>query len=444
VTVDQGRAPREPGDSIWGRISEELAGTPPDVHALLTTLTQALSRIDAGTWVALVMNPDPATSNMVVFDDAEGAMARYVERLIEAARESGGIPNFGLAQRVIDSGTPIVLSSVPVADLVRGFSPAAESYHATNAPRGAVDAVAVVIVPMRVGATTIGTLGKFDWHHESAPGESEVAWLQAVADRAALALDHARLHLAERRHAERLEAIAGIVQAAGYGQDLRLTLRMIVEQATARFDADAADILLAAAKSNTLVVAARAGFRTSSVERHEIPVDSALSDPNTRPRIRHIADAEPTRQNPRRTMFSIEGFQTRVEVPLRVRDNLIGVLELFKRSMTDWDQQSLDFLETLAGAAAVAIDYTRITASRSGPALPSLGRARRPDLNDLELGIVRLIVEGLTNREISTRLHRSENAIKAQVRRILEKTEAINRTDLAHRAALEGWLEPQA
>jgi len=69
---------------------------------------------------------------------------------------------------------------------------------------------------------------------------------------------------------------------------------------------------------------------------------------------------------------------------------------------------------------------------------------RRPDLSDLELGIVRLIVEGLTNREISARMNRTENTIKAQVRRILEKTEAINRTDLAHRAAMEGWLEPQA
>ena len=443
--MDRERRRREPGDSAWGRISEELAGTPPDVHALLTTLTQSLSRVDAGTWVALATDPDPATSSMVVFDDAEGAMAHYVERLIEAARRSGGTPNFGLAQRVIESGNPIVLASVPVAELIGAFSPAAESYYATNPPPGAIDTVRVVIVPMRVGAATIGTLGRFDWHHQSTPAESDVAWLQAVADRAALALDHARLYLAERRHAERLEAIAGIVLAAGYGQDLRLTLRMIVEHVTVRVGADAADILLAAAGPNTIAVAAKAGFRTSSVERHEIPLDAALSDPTqSRPRIEHMTDSEPTRRNPRRSLFGIEGFHTYVQMPLRVRGELIGVLEMFKRSSADWDQESLDFFETVAGAAAVAIDYTIITAPRSRAAAPGLGRVRRPDLSDLELGIVRLIVEGLTNREISARMNRTENTIKAQVRRILEKTEAINRTDLAHRAAMEGWLEPQA
>ena len=442
--MDRGRRPHEPGDSLWVRIGEELAGTPPDVHSLLTTLTQFLSRADAGTWVALVMNPDPATSSMVVFDDAERGMARYVEKLIEAARDAGGIPNFGLAQSVIDSGNPIVLAGVPVAELIRGFSPAAESYHAANAPPGTVESVGVLIVPMRVGGATIGTLGRFDWHDVSAPGDPEVAWLQAVADRAALALDHARLSVAERRHGERLDAIAGIVQAAGYGQDLRLTLRMIVEQVTARFEADAADILLAAAQPQTVAVAARAGFRTASVERHEIPLDAAMADPtHTRPRVEHMTDSQLTRQNPRRTLFSIEGFQIHVQVPMRARGNLIGVLEMFRRSMSDWDQQWLDFFETFAGAAAVAIDYTIFTAHRESAATQGLGRARRPDLSDPELNIVRLIVEGLTNREISARLGRSENTIKAQVRRILEKTETINRTDLAHRAAVDDWLEPQ-
>ena len=129
-------------------------------------------------------------------------------------------------------------------------------------------------------------------------------------------------------------------------------------------------------------------------------------------------------------------------MPLRVRGNLIGVLEMFKRSSADWDQHSLDFFETLAGVSAVAIDYTIISAPRSRVAPPGHARAGRPDLSDLELAIVRLIVEGLTNREISARVNRTENTIKAQVRRILEKTEAINRTDLAHRAAMEGWLEP--
>ena len=54
--------------------------------------------------------------------------------------------------------------------------------------------------------------------------------------------------------------------------------------------------------------------------------------------------------------------------------------------------------------------------------------------------ILRQIVEGLTNRDIAEKMHRSENTIKFHVRRILEKAGAANRTELARRATREGWL----
>jgi DNA-binding NarL/FixJ family response regulator len=61
-------------------------------------------------------------------------------------------------------------------------------------------------------------------------------------------------------------------------------------------------------------------------------------------------------------------------------------------------------------------------------------------MSDLEVEILRLIVEGFTNRDISQQVHRSENTIKFHVRRILEKAGAANRTELARRATREGWL----
>jgi len=440
--VEEGR---RPGDSVWAQISDELASTRPDVHALLTTLTQILSRVGAGTWIALVMNPDPTTSRLVVADDAEHAMAAYVEKLIAAASQGGGTPTFGLAQSVIESGHPVFIERITLGELIAGLSPAAEDYHAANPPPIGMDAARLLIVPMRAGGAIIGTLGIFAWHRESRLGEADLPWLQAIADRAGLALDHARLYSAERTQVERLGVISGIVLTAGYVQDLRLTLRVIVEQVTTRLAADAADILLVNAQEKALAVAARAGFRTSSVEHYHLPIDSELSDlAHSRVRIEHVTDTEAARRNPRRSLFGIEGFQTYVQIPLRARGDFVGVLEMFNRSPVEWDQQSLDFLETLAGIAAVVIDYAILTAPRGSVAPRAFARSPRSDLNDLELSIVRLIVEGLTNREISARVHRSENTIKAQVRRILEKTEAVNRTDLAHRAALEGWLEPRA
>jgi len=87
---------------------------------------------------------------------------------------------------------------------------------------------------------------------------------------------------------------------------------------------------------------------------------------------------------------------------------------------------------------ALAIDYAAVAGASDGGRAPL--REPRPSLSELELAIMRLIIEGMTNRDISAQVHRSENTIKFHVRRILEKTGAANRTELAHRATREGWL----
>lgn len=46
---------------------------------MLGTATAALSRVRAGTWVALVMNHDPSTSMVVTADDTNPKVAAYVD-----------------------------------------------------------------------------------------------------------------------------------------------------------------------------------------------------------------------------------------------------------------------------------------------------------------------------------------------------------------------------
>lgn len=124
-------------------------------------------------------------------------------------------------------------------------------------------------------------------------------------------------------------------------------------------------------------------------------------------------------------------------VQLHAGNRLVGVLELFKRVPFVWGS-ALDFFDTLGGLVGVAIDYA------SAPT-PEVTRDRtagspRPALSDLELQMLRLIVEGFTNRDIAQQVHRSENTIKFHVRRILDKTKTANRTELARRATRENWL----
>jgi putative nucleotidyltransferase with HDIG domain len=55
-----------------------------------------------------------------------------------------------------------------------------------------------------------------------------------------------------------------------------------------------------------------------------------------------------------------EGFVSAYAVPLVVKGEMQGVLQIFQRAELQLDEEALDFLETLAGQAAIAIDNTRL------------------------------------------------------------------------------------
>ena len=58
---------------------------------------------------------------------------------------------------------------------------------------------------------------------------------------------------------------------------------------------------------------------------------------------------------------------------------------------------------------------------------------RAPQLTDREREILRLLFEGLTNREMGARLHLSPLTIRNYVSQLLQKFEARNRTQLLAR-----------
>jgi GAF domain-containing protein/DNA-binding CsgD family transcriptional regulator len=293
---------------------------------------------------------------------------------------------------------------------------------------------------MRFGGATIGTLGIFDWRQESKLSQPDVALMQPVADLVALSLEHARLVAASRDQVERLAVLGGIALAFRYGQDLRLTLRVVVDQVWSRLRVDAADLLLVSEQGNQLFVAVSAGFHSPTMPDYRLGIDPESSGPaRSRPHVEYAADPDHMGRTSRKSLFAREGFQTFISVPLHARNKMVGVLEMYNRSTVEWDHDWLDFFESLGAIAGVAIDYAALSSAPDTGVRGGTGMAR-PDLSDLEVEILGLIVEGFTNRDISLQVHRSENTIKFHVRRILEKAGAANRTELARRATREGWL----
>ena len=418
-------------------LNTALASAPLGIQSILSAATSLLSRLVPGTWMALVMDPNPETSRVVVADDPDRKMAEYVDTYIAAIDRPNRAPTTGWSQQVIESGNPILRKGMALDELLAMVSTAGQAFMRINPPPGGPREVDFLMVPMRVGGATVGTLSIADWKHRDVVTESDVEWVQAAADRIALSVELARLADAAQNDALRLDLVRSIGLAFRQRQDVALVTRVVVEQITSRLEVDAADVLLLAEGANEMVLNATAGFRSPLPAGSRVPLSSLGLNRDWEPSVEYLSDVDRHGHNPRGTHLAREGFQTLVSVKLHARNRLLGLLELYNRSLVEWDQAWLDFYDTLGVLVGVAIDQS---AAATTEVREKTGRAPRPDFSGLELDILRLIVEGLTNRDIAEQVHRSENTIKFHVRRILERTGVSNRTELARRATREGWL----
>jgi len=91
-----------------------------------------------------------------------------------------------------------------------------------------------------------------------------------------------------------------------------------------------------------------------------------------------------------------------------------------------------------------------ITPATAARIIEELGRGDRAvsggqdRLTERELDVLRLVTEGLRNKEIAERLKISGNTVKFHLGNILGKLHATSRTELAARALQEGIVSPKA
>jgi len=238
--------------------------------------------------------------------------------------------------------------------------------------------------------------------------------------------------------------VRSVLLAIGSSQDLRLTLEVIVEQATAKLKADAADILLLDEGRTEMAVATSIGFQSASIPNQRFRVDPARIDASMlRDRDRIMTEPMGIGREQRLSLFARECFHSYVAVPLVARNNFQGVLEAFHRSKLEPDQEWFDFLSALANVAAIAVDNAAMVRRLHIEDLAEPSREKHssvPEMSRLEQQILQLAVEGRTNRQISGEVHLSQNTIKFHIRQILQKTGVANRTELAHVATRQGWL----
>ncbi|MCR4433167.1 MAG: GAF domain-containing protein [Caldiserica bacterium] len=185
---------------------------------------------------------------------------------------------------------------------------------------------------------------------------------QAFAHQAAAALENTRLFEETHRRLAHITALRNIDMAITGSLDLRVTFNVALDEIVNQLKIDAASILRLDPYTQTLEYAAGRGFRTRAIEQSRLRLgEGHAGRAALERRIVHIPNLlETGRDFLRADLLKGEGFMTYFAAPLIAKGRVLGVLEIFHRSPLEGNDEWLNFLETLAGQTAIAIDNTRL------------------------------------------------------------------------------------
>jgi PAS domain S-box-containing protein len=165
---------------------------------------------------------------------------------------------------------------------------------------------------------------------------------------------------------ERQRSLTTIEGAITSSLDLTMTLSVFIEQVMSQLRPHAAAVLLFDAAHQELTFAAERGFRSNRITKVTVRAGQSLAGTVIQKR-EHIIIADLDRSDGRyptpegysfKNAFMVreEGFHAYVGVPLLVKGQVKGLIEIFHRSPFEPDREWLDFLESLSHKAAIAID----------------------------------------------------------------------------------------
>lgn len=175
--------------------------------------------------------------------------------------------------------------------------------------------------------------------------------------------------ISERKEAEkraqrqlyRLAGLRAIDMAISSSLDLRLTLSVLLDQVTSQLGVDAAAVLLLNPHSLTLECGAARGFRTAARQHVRLRLgEGHAGHAALERRIVRVRDLGDAARLAADLPPADEGFVAYFALPLAAKGQAKGVLEIFHRSPLDPDAEWLDYAQTLAGQAAIAIDSATV------------------------------------------------------------------------------------
>lgn len=251
--------------------------------------------------------------------------------------------------------------------------------------------------------------------------ELETRLLRAVSDITANALQRAELHMQTQEHLRRLTVLHEIEMAVGASFDLDLTFDILLDRIVNHLDIDAADIYLFEPPLQRLKWAGGYGFSRRETPQIYLRLGEGLAGKAAyQRRVIALTDINHAPEYIQLRGLENEKFKTYYAIPMIIKGELQGVLEIFYRRIIHATQTWEDFLLTLAAQAALAIDNANL-----------FNRARRSSV-ELELAYDATIQgwsDALELRDMETEGH-ARRVTEATVR--LAREMGIPQQELVH------------
>ena len=186
--------------------------------------------------------------------------------------------------------------------------------------------------------------------------EDEVELLQLVGDRAALAIEHARLFEAERAARERIEHVQAVTDAALAHLEVNELLRVLLPRIRDILRTDTCAVLLLDEETNELVARAALGIEEEVGVR--IPLGAGFAGRvavEARPIVIDV-DEYPI-YNP---ILRQKHLKSMVGVPLLVRGASLGVLHVGTLTPRKFTRDEVELLQIVSERVAIAIERAQL------------------------------------------------------------------------------------
>jgi len=204
---------------------------------------------------------------------------------------------------------------------------------------------------------SLGVIGLFS-KEKNAFTEEDENDVATLANNLAIAIENCKNQEQVKKQLTRISTLHNIDIAINSSMDLHITLNFFIKQVTTQLKVDAADILLSHIYSPNFEFSAGIGFTSELIENNNIRSGRSPDKLVTIERqvVRLTGVNNQGFSSDFVNMWKKEGFSVYFGVPLIAKGKVVGVLEVFNREQFSATPEWLDYFETLAGQAAIAID----------------------------------------------------------------------------------------